>query len=163
MIKIPHKRLPAALMIFSFLLIVMIALLYVTEWQRRLVLSCSFDISFYDSENDTDLKKNTHLYYYSDGTGFRTEKGLVDQNNIRYYIDRDIHFTYADKDRDGTFTLEYTQVYKREHDNLPKDVWGTGSTPGTKFYFSLSEIAPELYLFRERGTPVMICPSVISP
>ncbi|MHA6679801.1 hypothetical protein ACX43S_25240 [Enterobacter cloacae] len=160
--KMPHKMLPAMLILLFLLLIAVVAFVYATKDQRHLVISCSFDTSVYDHVKGTDLRKNTHLYLYSNGTGFRTEHGFVDHNNLRYYLDRDSMFIFDDPDGDGTATLEYTQVYKRDHDSLQQSTWGAVSTPGYKLYITLSEIAPNLYLFRERGIPRDICPSIVS-
>ncbi|EKS6735995.1 hypothetical protein ACM93F_004022 [Enterobacter ludwigii] len=124
---------------------------------HRQILNCNFDAFMYDRQHKTMLNKKTHLYFYADGSGFRTESGFLDTDSGRKFMDRDIHFVFSDRDKDGTITLKYTQTERRIHDNAPDNVWGTESTPGTTYYLTVTEIGPKMYLFRERGTPLSIC------
>lgn len=162
MIKINRKYLLAASFVAVTLTTVTSAFFYHKKNHNRLLLSCNFDVHVHDQTNAVRLDKNTHLFYYSSGNGFRTEKGIIDINKDRYYLDRDIHFVFDDSDQDGTMTLEYTRRDKRANDNAPDNTWGAESLPGTKYYFSVSEIVPGIYLFRERGQPITICSSHVN-
>ncbi|OUC37000.1 putative membrane protein [Enterobacter sp. J49] len=145
----------------SFLtLLFIIAVLFLLKPVHRQVLSCSFDAFMYDRQHKAMVNKNTHLYFYADGSGFRTERGYIDTDKGRMFIDRDVRYEFSDKDGDGIFALKYTRFDRRIHDNAPDNIWGTESAPGTTYYMTITVIGPGIYLFRERGTPLSICTSV---
>lgn len=123
------------------------------------IFTCSSSVHVIDRTNSTSVDKINHLFYYPNGTGLRTERGTIDIKSKRYFLDRDIHFKYINLDHNGIISVEFTKLYKRPHDNAPDNIWGAESQPGTKYYFTINEIGPGIYLFNERDNPVTICSS----
>ncbi|HHR5881713.1 TPA: hypothetical protein ACS7XF_001661 [Providencia alcalifaciens] len=161
MIKIPKKPALFALGFVSIAIMIFVYFNYKSK-HKDLILACdNFNVFIYDNSNLMHLKKNIHLYLYSDSSGLRTEKGIIDNEKTgdRYFLDRDIILKHTEKRNTSIF--EHRKLIKRPYDNAPDGIWGAEYTPDIMQYITITEIAPDLFLFKERSSPISICHSHI--
>ncbi|WP_407199416.1 hypothetical protein [Citrobacter koseri] len=123
--------------------------------KRNEILFCESMIYQYDSQNQMEVNRITQYFYYSDGEGMKTDKGVVNINGNKFKINRDIYFSY--KNTINGLHITYIKVYKRPDDNLPNDIWGLYGHEGLNYLLSVSEIAPGVYSFKDRGKVSAIC------
>ncbi|ELY3855936.1 hypothetical protein AB6H27_12910 [Providencia huaxiensis] len=161
MIKFPKKPALFAVGFVSIALMLFVYFNYKAK-HKDLILACdNFNVFIYDNSNLMHLKKNIHLYLYADNSGLRTEKGIIDNEKTgdRYFLDRDIILRHTEKRKIVIF--EHQKLIKRPHDNAPDGIWGAEYTPEIMQHITITEISPDLFLFKERSSPIAICHSHI--
>ncbi|EPN2807073.1 hypothetical protein ACTWOG_004820 [Serratia marcescens] len=127
---------------------------------RKLVMSCAFELQT-QSDNKDFLKRfttlNVHYFFYNDNTGFRSDFGKTLENDKSYTIDRDLIFTYSDKDKDGIYTVNINKTIKKHIDNAPFEVVPDKSKKQTSLYISFNKINDDIYYLQERARPFILC------
>ena len=80
---------------------------------KRDVLVCSTEFNFTRNEGRTsEVKMNTvaQFYFHRDGTGLTTYKGAARAGGQNLIVDRDVEFTWKQRDDDKVIVLSYTKT-----------------------------------------------------
>lgn len=127
---------------------------------KRDVLACSTEFNFTRNEGRTsEVKVNTvaQFYFHRDGTGLTTYKGAARAGGQNLIVDRDVEFTWKQRDDDKVIVLSYTKTWRRHNDNTPDTQWGSFASPTARYYLRISELSPSVWLIQDRHYPTYIC------
>ncbi|HCR1073657.1 TPA: hypothetical protein OMU12_001019 [Enterobacter cloacae] len=127
---------------------------------KRDVLVCSTEFNFTRNEGRTsEVKVNTvaQFYFHRDGTGLTTYKGAARAGGQNLIVDRDVEFTWKQRDDDKVIVLSYTKTWRRHNDNTPDTQWGSFASPTARYYLRISELSPSVWLIQDRHYPTYIC------
>ena len=61
------------------------------------------------------------------------------------------------RDDDNVIVLSYTKTWRRHNDNTPDEKWGGFARPTARYYLTISELAPAVWLIQDRLYPTYIC------
>jgi hypothetical protein len=53
--------------------------------------------------------------------------------------------------------LSYTKTWRRHNDNTPDAQWGSFANPTARYYLTISELSPSVWLIQDRRYPTYIC------
>lgn len=127
---------------------------------KRDVLACSTEFNFTRNEGRaSEVKVNTvaQFYFHRDGTGLTTYKGAARAGVQNLIVDRDVEFTWKQRDDDKVIVLSYTKTWRRHNDNTPDTQWGSFASPTARYYLRISELSPSVWLIQDRHYPTYIC------
>lgn len=127
---------------------------------KKDVLACSTEFNFTRNEGKpSEVKVNTvaQFYFHRDGTGLTTYKGAASAGGQCLIVDRDVDFTWQQRDDDNVIVLSYTKTWRRHNDNTPDAQWGSFANPTARYYLTISELAPSVWLIQDRRYPTYIC------
>lgn len=133
--------------------------------ERKLVLKCSgesLNIRLDKNMMESRLIATNYIILFSNGLGLLTQKGVLYLMGNRYIIDREDPLTYSDLDKDGMYTITLSLGNQRASDNLPKGLYppyDIVSFHSIQRYMNASKINENTYIFKELGTPVLLCTS----
>ncbi|VEB99016.1 Uncharacterised protein [Cedecea lapagei] len=134
--------------------------LFSSEVGKRNALACSTEYSFTRNEGEaSEVRVNTiaQFYFHRDGTGLITHKGAAKAEGRNLIVDRDIDFTWEQRDDDKVIVLSYGKTWRRYNDNTPDAQWGGFALPGVRYYITISELSPSVWLIKDRLYPAYIC------
>lgn len=123
-------------------------------------LACSTEFNFIRNQGRaSEVRVNTiaQFYFHKDGTGLTTYKGAASAEGRNMIIDRDIDFNWHRRDDDNVIVLTYTKTWRRHNDNTPDTQWGSFARPTARYYLTLSELSPSVWLIQDRLYPTYIC------
>ncbi len=127
---------------------------------RKLLMSCAFELQTH-LDNPEFSKRFTalqvHYFFYNDNTGFRSDFGKVLENDKSYTINRDVNFTYSDKDNDGIYTIKFNKTIRKHIDNTPFDIVPDQAQNRLSLYVSFNKIDNDIYYLQERALPFILC------
>lgn len=98
---------------------------------KKDVLACSTEFNFTRNEGKaSEVKVNAvaQFYFHRDGTGLTTYKGAARAGGQNLIVDRDVDFTWQQRDDDNVIVLSYTKTWRRHNDNTPDAQWGVSPT-----------------------------------
>ena len=124
------------------------------------VLACSTEFNFTRNEGKaSEVKVNAlaQFYFHRDGTGLTTYKGAARAGGQNFIVDRDVDFTWEQRDDDNVIVLTYTKTWLRHNDNTPNAQWGSFAYPTSRYYLTISELSPAVWLIQDRRYPTYIC------
>ena len=127
---------------------------------KKDVLACSTEFNFTRNEGKaSEVKVNTvaQFYFHRDGTGLTTYKGAARAGGQCLIVDRDVDFTWQQRDDDNVIVLSYTKTWRRHNDNTPDAQWGSFANPTARYYLTISELSPSVWLIQDRRYPTYIC------
>lgn len=127
---------------------------------KKDALACGTEFNFTRNEGKaSEVKVNAvaQFYFHRDGTGFTTYKGAARAGGQNLIVDRDVDFTWAQRDDDKVIVLSYTKTWRRHNDNTPDEQWGSFAYPTARYYLTISELAPSVWLIQDRRYPTYIC------
>ena len=97
------------------------------------------------------------FYFHRNGTGLTTYKGAAKAEGRSLIVDRDVDFTWERRDDDKVIVLSYTKTWRRHNDNTPDAQWGSFAWPTARYYLTISELSPSVWLIQDRRYPTYIC------
>ena len=97
------------------------------------------------------------FYFHRNGTGLTTYKGAAKAEGKSLIVDRDVDFTWERRDDDKVIVLSYTKTWRRHNDNTPDAQWGSFASPTARYYLTISELSPSVWLIQDRRYPTYIC------
>ncbi|HHK9551243.1 hypothetical protein VB265_05035 [Enterobacter sichuanensis] len=127
---------------------------------KKDMLACSTEFNFTRNEGKaSEVKVNTvaQFYFHRDGTGVTTYKGAAKAGGQSLIVDRDVDFTWGQRDDDNVIVLNYTKTWRRHNDNTPDAQWGSFASPTARYYLTISELSPSVWLIQDRHYPTYIC------
>jgi len=138
-----------------------LALFYYSGFMfKQDVLACSTEFNFVRNEgkkNEVMINTVGQFYFHRDGTGLTTYKGAAKAEGKIMIVDRDVNFTWEQRDDDNVIVLTYTKSLRRYNDNTPDDKWGNFAKPTARYYLTLTELSPSVWLIQDRYYPTYIC------
>ncbi|WP_312284216.1 hypothetical protein [Yokenella regensburgei] len=138
-----------------------LAIYFSHSWSRKQdVLACTTEFNFTRNQGKTsEVRVNTvaQFYFHRNGTGVTTYKGATSSRGQPMMIDRDVNFVWKPLSDAGAMTLTYTQTTRRHNDNTPDGVWGSFAQSGARYYLTISQVAPAVWLIQDRFYPTYIC------
>ncbi|MGR7652757.1 hypothetical protein ACU6Z3_27920, partial [Klebsiella aerogenes] len=72
-------------------------------------------------------------------------------------VDRDVDFIWSRREDDKVVVLSYTKTWRRHNDNTPDAQWGSFANPTARYYLTISEVSPSVWLIQDRHYPTYIC------
>ncbi|EPF4545768.1 hypothetical protein ACSSQJ_001684 [Klebsiella aerogenes] len=127
---------------------------------KRDVLACSTIFNFIRNEGKaSEVRVNTvaQFYFHRDGTGLTAYKGAAWANGQSMIVDRDVDFIWSRREDDKVVVLSYTKTWRRHNDNTPDAQWGSFANPTARYYLTISEVSPSVWLIQDRHYPTYIC------
>ena len=97
------------------------------------------------------------FYFHRNGTGLTTYKGAAKAEGKSLIVDRDVDFTWERRDDDKVIVLSYTKTWRRHNDNTPDAQWGSFASPTARYYLTIAELSPSVWLIQDRRYPTYIC------
>ncbi|MBN5310973.1 hypothetical protein JY476_09820 [Serratia marcescens] len=131
-----------------------------TKTEQRDMLACTTTFIFTrNAGKASEVRVNvlTQFYFHRDGTGITTYKGGASIREQAMMVDRDVNFTWKPHSDTGIIELTYTDTVRRHNDNTPGSVWGDFARSGTRYYLTISEVAPSVWLIQDRKYPTYLC------
>ncbi|AXX20977.1 hypothetical protein FKD06_22665 [Serratia sp. SRS-8-S-2018] len=131
-----------------------------TRTEKQDMLACTTKFIFTRNAGKvSEVKVNvmTQFYFHRDGTGITTYKGAASTRELATMVDRDVNFTWRPRNDAGIIELTYTKTLRRHNDNTPDNVWGDFARRGTRYYLTISEVAPSVWLIQDRKYPTYLC------
>ncbi|MBB1199847.1 hypothetical protein EGM70_05985 [Enterobacteriaceae bacterium 89] len=128
--------------------------------QRGEQLACSTEFNFTRNKGRaSEVKVNTiaQFYFRRNGTGLTAYKGAAATEGRNMIIDRDVDFSWERRQDDNVVVLTYTKTWRRHNDNTPDEIWGSFASPTARYYLTISELSPEVWLIQDRRYPTYIC------
>ena len=127
---------------------------------KKDVLACSTEFNFTRNEGKaSEVKVNTRaqFYFHRDVTGVTTYKGAARADGQNMIVVRDVDFTWQQRDDVKVIVLSYTETWRRHNDNTPDAQWGSFASPTARYYLTISELSPSVWLIQDRRYPTYIC------
>ena len=127
---------------------------------KRDALACSTELSFTRNQgkaNEVKVNAVAQFYLHRNGTGLTTYKGAAKAEGKSLIVDRDVDFTWERRDDDKVIVLSYTKTWRRHNDNTPDAQWGSFASPTARYYLTISELSPSVWLIQDRRYPTYIC------
>lgn len=127
---------------------------------KRDVLTCNTEFNFTRNEGkDSEVQVNAtaQFFFHRDGTGLTSYKGAVKSKGQNMFVDRDVDFIWQRRDDDNVIVLSYTKIRYRYNDNTPDAQWGSFANPTARYYLTISELSPSVWLIEDRHYPTYIC------
>ncbi|HGM6825104.1 TPA: hypothetical protein ACKP65_003666 [Serratia marcescens] len=131
-----------------------------TSAEKRDMLACTTEFIFTrNTGKASEVRVNviTQFYFHHDGTGITTYKGAASSQGQAMLVDRDVNFTWKPRSDAGIIELTYTKTVRRHNDNTPGNVWGDFARSGARYYLTIAEVAPSLWLIQDRKYPTYLC------
>lgn len=153
------KILITALLFLTSIITVIVIDISWNKPEKDIFVSCNFNVqtqsNAHDLSNITSTLR-TRYFFYTDGTGFKTEMGKISLRNGTYTIDRESKFIYDDNDNDGVYIIRFKSTIKRSIDNTPSGTVDSTPEKDLPLYIAFYKIGDIFYL-RERGYPFIMC------
>ncbi|HEJ0331069.1 hypothetical protein I5M90_06675 [Serratia marcescens] len=134
--------------------------LFQIKTEKRDMLACTTELIFTrNAGKASEVRVNviTQFYFHRDGTGITTYKGAASSQGQAMMVDRDVNFTWKPRSDAGIIELTYTKTVRRHNDNTPGNVWGDFAQSGARYYLTIAEVAPSVWLIQDRKYPTYLC------
>lgn len=128
--------------------------------EKRDMLNCTTEFIFTRNAgkaSEVGVNVMTQFYFHRDGTGITTYKGAATTGGQAMMVDRDVNFTWKPRNDAGIIALTYTKTIRRHNDNTPDSVWGDFAQIGARYYLTITEVAPSVWLIKDRKYPTYLC------
>ncbi|MGQ5793295.1 hypothetical protein ACUNIY_12815 [Serratia sp. IR-2025] len=100
-------------------------------------------------------KTNIRYILYRNGHGVKAENGYVEVNGTIFIIHRNYDFTYEiDK---GTISVSITKTNKARYDDAPNSAHLLDKDNNIKYYLTGERLGDGFYIFKNVGSPIIIC------
>ena len=70
-------------------------------------------------------------------------------------VDRDVDFVWSRREDDKVVVLSYTKTWRRHNDNTPDAQWGSFANPTARYYLTISEVSPSVWLIQTDIIPLI--------
>lgn len=140
--------------------LLLVSVFFYTKNERRYRLACTTDFIFTRNAgkaNEVRVNAVTQFYFHRDGTGVTTYKGAASTVEQAMLVDRDVDFTWKPLSDSGVIELTYTKTVRRHNDNTPDSVWGEFARSKTRYYLTITRVAPSVWLIQDRTYPTYLC------
>ncbi|WP_193138580.1 hypothetical protein [Klebsiella aerogenes] len=130
------------------------------ESNKRDILACTTEFNFtrnMGESSEVKVSAIAQFYFYQDGTGLTTYKGAAASKDHDMIVDRDVDFTWERQANDNLMVLTYKNTLRRHNDNTPDMQWGCFARPGARYFLTISELSPAVWLIQDRRYPIFIC------
>ncbi|WP_406909118.1 hypothetical protein [Klebsiella oxytoca] len=142
--------------IFCFVMLSILAFLKFNE--EEIVLSCKFNLntsSEIRSNSNEIVNVQVQYLFYKNKRGLRTQFGTIKAKNNLYTLHRETGFKYY-RENDA-YTVNFEKSIKRYMDDTPDIIINKYSGKINPVYLSFMRLKEDIYLFLDRGNPVVIC------
>ena len=127
---------------------------------KRDALACSTEFNFTRNEgraSEVRVNAVAQFFFHRNGTGLTSYKGAAMAGGRSLIVDRDVDFTWTLREEDNVIVLNYTKTWRRHNDNTPDAQWGSFAWPTARYYLTISELSPSVWLIQDRRYPTYIC------
>lgn len=138
-----------------------LATYFYPSWSRSHdVIACTTEFNFtrnQGKESEVRVNAVAQFYFHRNGTGLTTYKGAAKAGGRDMIIDRDMNFTWTPKEDNNVIVLTYTKTWRRHNDDTPDAQWGSFAHADARYYLTIAEVAPSVWLIQDRLYPTYLC------